>query len=47
MKLSVLLSPLAIATAVHAQVKGAAFGFARGTTGGGNAAPVYPTTNVQ
>ncbi|EDU46757.1 PelB Pectate lyase [Pyrenophora tritici-repentis] len=34
------------ATAADA-VKGAAEGFAKGVTGGGNAAPVYPTTTAQ
>jgi pectin lyase len=29
------------------QVYGAAEGFAKGVTGGGSVAPVYPTTNAQ
>jgi hypothetical protein len=47
MKVYALFSLLASAPAVLAQVKGAPFGFAAGTTGGGNAAPVYPKTNAE
>ncbi|ETN03483.1 hypothetical protein PPTG_15712 [Phytophthora nicotianae INRA-310] len=47
------LQPILIAvvtfavTSVDAFTVGSATGFAAGTTGGGNAAPVYPTTNSQ
>lgn len=47
MKVSTLFSPLAFAVSVTAQVKNTPFGFATGTTGGGSATPVYPTTNDQ
>uniref|UniRef100_A0A8H7N7A4 pectin lyase n=1 Tax=Bionectria ochroleuca TaxID=29856 RepID=A0A8H7N7A4_BIOOC len=47
MKFSTLFSPVALAALVRAQSKGTAFGFAAGTTGGGTATPVYPTTNDQ
>ncbi|KAM0330794.1 hypothetical protein ACHAQA_003748 [Verticillium albo-atrum] len=47
MKLQALFAFLAAAPVSLAQVKGKPFGFAAGTTGGGNAAPVYPTTTAQ
>lgn len=47
MKLIHLVSLLAAAPSVYAQVKGKAFGFAAGTTGGGSATPVYPKTNAE
>ncbi|KAI9172580.1 putative pectin lyase E [Paramyrothecium foliicola] len=42
-----LLSILAVAPSVYAQVRGKAFGFAAGTTGGGNVAPIRPNTNAE
>lgn len=47
MKLLAILTSMAIATGAQAQSRGAAFGFAAGTTGGGTVTPVYPTTNAQ
>lgn len=50
MKYSLFLAVLsAFASSVSAAdaVKGAAEGFAKGVTGGGNAAPVYPSTTAQ
>jgi pectin lyase len=47
MKLSILATAFAVWTANVAAigVTGAAEGFAKGVTGGGNAAPVYPKVN--
>jgi pectin lyase len=50
MRSSTLFTALvAYAAGVNAadKVYGAAEGFAKGVTGGGSAAPVYPTTNAQ
>ncbi|KAH6677949.1 pectin lyase [Plectosphaerella plurivora] len=47
MHLQTLVSFLGLAAGAFAQVKRSPFGFAAGTTGGGNAAPVYPTTTAQ
>jgi pectin lyase len=45
---TILVTSFAAAVStVNAGVVGAAEGFAKGVTGGGNAAPVYPTTNAQ
>ncbi|KAF2018283.1 polysaccharide lyase family 1 protein [Aaosphaeria arxii CBS 175.79] len=47
MKSSFATLILAGVPVAFAQVKNAAFGFAAGTTGGGTATPVYPTTTAQ
>ncbi|KAL0934034.1 pectin lyase F-1-like protein 2 [Colletotrichum truncatum] len=47
MKPQTLLSLLAGPSVALAQHRGSPFGFASGTTGGGNAAPVYPQNNQQ
>ncbi|KAF4965139.1 hypothetical protein FSARC_7006 [Fusarium sarcochroum] len=47
MKSQYLVSLLTALPSALAQSKGTAFGFASGTTGGGSASPVYPTTNDQ
>lgn len=44
MKASLLSLLAAIAGTATAQVQGKAFGFAAGTTGGGSAAPQYPSS---
>lgn len=47
MKLQVFSALLAALPSALAQHRGTPFGFAAGTTGGGNAAPVYPKTNQE
>ncbi|RGP61400.1 pectate lyase [Fusarium sporotrichioides] len=47
MKTQVFVSLFSALPFALAQHKGSPFGFASGTTGGGNAAPVYPTTTAQ
>lgn len=42
MKSAIVSLLLAAVPGTYAQVKGTAFGFAAGTTGGGSATPVYP-----
>jgi pectin lyase len=48
MKSTILTMTLAaLAPLAHAAASGSPEGFAKGTTGGGSAAPVYPSTNAQ
>lgn len=47
MKASIFSLLAAIAGTATAQVQGKAFGFAAGTTGGGSAAPQYPSSIAQ
>ncbi|KAK1965593.1 pectate lyase [Colletotrichum sublineola] len=47
MKTLILFVVAALASTATAQVRGKAFGFAAGTTGGGSAAPQYPSSIAQ
>lgn len=47
MRLTAVLSLLAMVPAAFAQHKRSPFGMAAGTTGGGSATPVWPNTNAE